>query len=248
MKVTAFIGSARKKHTYNSTEMFLQKLQRYGNIEYELIVLSDYKIEPCRGCKQCFDKGESSCPLKDDRNKLLEKIDHSDAVIFASPNYSFHVSGIMKVFLDRISFIFHRPRYFGKTSTSIVAQGIYGGEKIVKYFNFIGKALGFNVVKGSCIKTLEPMTEKAKIKIEKKIEKHSKRFYAKLIKKELPTPSLFDIIIFRLSRTSIKTKLNENYRDYNYYKEMGWFESDFFYSTKLNPLKKITGKLIDAIA
>ena len=60
----------------------------------------------------------------------------------------------MKVFLDRFGFLFHRPRYFGKTFTSIVAQGVYGGNKIVKYFNFIGKALGFNVVKGSCIKIL----------------------------------------------------------------------------------------------
>ncbi len=33
-------------------------------------------------------------------------------------------------FLDRLGFVFHRPRFFGKAFTSIVAQGIYGGGKI----------------------------------------------------------------------------------------------------------------------
>lgn len=248
MKVTAFVGSARKKHTYNATCSFLQKLQSYGNIEYELIPLSEYKLEICRGCKLCCDKGEELCPLKDDRDILLNKIEDSDGVIFASPNYSFQVSGLMKVFLDRFGYLFHRPRYFGKTYTSIVAQGVYGGHKIIKYFNFIGKALGFNVVKGSCIKTLEPITEKAKKKIDETIEKHSKKFYKQLIKKEFPSPSLFDLMIFRLSRSGIEAQLDETFKDYNYYKEMGWFESDFYYPVKLNPIKKISGKLFDVIS
>ncbi|MCK7489884.1 MAG: hypothetical protein MZU79_06380 [Anaerotruncus sp.] len=38
----------------------------------------------------------------------------SDGVVFASPNLSFQVSGMMKVFLDRLGFVFHRPRFFGK--------------------------------------------------------------------------------------------------------------------------------------
>ena len=247
MKVTAFIGSARKKHTHTATENFLKNLQTYGDVEYELVPLNEYNLKICKGCKLCCDKGEELCPLKDDRDLLLKKIEESDGVIFASPNYSFQVSGLMKVFLDRFGFLFHRPRYFGKTFTSIVAQGVYGGNKIIKYFNFIGKALGCNVVKGSCIKTLEPMSEKQEIKINKTIDKHSKKFYKRLVKKEFPIPSLFDLMIFRLSRSSIKNQLDENFRDYNYYMDKGWFESDFFYPVKLNPLKKLTGKLIDIL-
>lgn len=248
MKVTAFIGSARKKHTYLATEKFLKNLQSYGHVDYELVALSDYNLKICKGCKLCCDTGEDLCPLKDDRDILLQKIEESDGVLFASPNYSFQVSGLMKVFLDRFGFLFHRPRYFGKTFTSIVAQGIYGGNKIVKYFNFIGRALGFNVVKGSCIKTLEPMNETAIKKVDEIITKHSKKFYDQLIKKEFPTPSIFDLMIFRLSRSGIKTQLDENFKDYVYYKEMGWFDSAFFYPVQLNPFKKIAGKIFDAIS
>ncbi len=92
MKVTAFIGSARKKHTYNASEQFLQKLQSLGDIDFEIVSLSDYKLETCKDCKLCTDKGEEFCPLKDDRDKLIEKMINSDGIIFSSPTYSFQVS------------------------------------------------------------------------------------------------------------------------------------------------------------
>jgi len=245
MKVTAFVGSSRKKHTYHATERFLQNLTLLGNIEYEIVRLSDYKLETCCGCIVCFDKGEEFCPFKDDRDKLIEKITTSDGVIFASPNYSFHVSAIMKIFLDRLGFIFHRPRYFGKVFTSIVAQGIYGGKNIVKYFNFIGDGLGFNVVKGSCITTLEPLTKKNQEKNEKLIDKHSKRFYSKLLKNKYPTPSLLKLVLFRFSRSRIKSMLDEEYKDYRYYKEKGWLESDYYYPVKLHLIKILIGRFFD---
>jgi len=247
MKVTAFVGSARKKHTYSATEKFLQNLTSLGDIEYEIVRLSDYNLETCRGCIVCFNQGEEFCPLKDDRDKLIEKLNNSDGLIFASPNYSFQVSAIMKIFLDRLGFVFHRPRYFGKVFTSIVAQGVYGGKDIVKYFNFIGNGLGFNVVKGSCIKTLEPMTKEDQEKIEKIIDKHSKKFYSKLIKNQYPTPTFLKLMMFRWARSSMKSMLNEKYKDYRYYKEKGWFESDYFYSIKLSQIKKLTGKLFDML-
>ncbi len=245
MKVTAIVGSARKKHTYKTTENLLQNLKSLGNLEYEILALSDYNLKICRGCKLCLDKGEELCPLRDDRDILMEKMRQSDGIILASPNYSFQVSGLMKVFLDRFGFVFHRPEYFGKTFTSIVAQGIYGGNKIVKYLDFVGRGLSFNVVKGCVVKTLEPMTEEARKKSEAIIKKQAKKFYAALIKNEYPSPSVFQLMIYRMSRTSMQMMLDETYRDYTYYMEKGWFHSDYYYPVKLNPIKQIMGRLFD---
>ena len=122
MKATAFVGSARKRHTYHAAEKFLQHLQSHGDIEYETFQFNDYNLEICKECKRCLDKGEELCPLKDDRDKMIDKMIHSDGVIFASPNYSFHVSAIMKIFLDRLGYIPHRPRFFGKTFTPLFSQ------------------------------------------------------------------------------------------------------------------------------
>ena len=248
MKVTAFVGSARKKHTYNATKQFLEKLQSLGNVEYEIVMLSDYKLGTCKGCMQCLNKGEELCPFKDDRDKLMQKIIDSDGIIFATPNYSFQVSGYMKIFLDRIAFCFHRPRFFGKTCTNIVAQGIYGGRNIVKYLDFIAGGLGFNVVKGLCITTREPISEKRQEKIDKLIDRQSMKFYKELVKKEYPTPTFFKLIMFRVSRTMMRLMLDKGSTDYVYYKKKGWFRSDYYYPTRLNPIKKAVGKLSDIAA
>jgi multimeric flavodoxin WrbA len=247
MKVTAFVGSARKKHSYRAAERFLKNLETYGNIEWEIVRLSDYNLKVCRGCKLCMDKGEELCPLKDDRDLLLEKMDQSDGVVFVTPNYSFQVSGFMKIFLDRLAFICHRPRFFGKTFTCIVAEGIYGGNNILKYLNFLGAPLGFDIVKGSCITTLEPMTDKAAKKINKTINTHSRKFYSQLIKKENSKPNLFEFIMFRIFRTRIKYMLNSKFRDYAFYRNQGWFETDFYFPVKFGFFRKILGRICDRI-
>jgi len=246
-KVTAFVGTARKKHTYYAVRRFLDNLQALGDIECEIVALSDYKLEMCRGCKNCFRKGEEFCPLKDDRDVLIEKMTASDGVVFATPNYSYQVSAIMKMFLDRLGFVFHRPRFFGKTFTSIVAQGIYGGSKVVKYLDFVGMGLGFNVVKGSCTTALDPMSEKEREKIDSIVAGHSKRFHAGLSQPQYPVPALFKLWAFRAARTSMRKMLDETSRDFTYYRDKGWFEADYFYPTRLGVLKKATGSLVDSI-
>ncbi|MBN2392642.1 MAG: flavodoxin family protein [Anaerolineae bacterium] len=246
-KITAFVGSARKGHTYDAVAQFLNHLQSLGDIEYEIVRLSDYQIGICKGCQVCFSKGEERCPLKDDRDVLIEKMMASDGVVFASPNYAFQVSALTKAFLDRLGFAFHRPRFFGKTFTSIIAQGIYGGNKLVDYLDFAGNALGFNIVKGSCLMTLDPMTEKQQRKIDKILAAQAKRYYARLEKPAYPAATLFGLMMFRMGRTKVKLELDDTFRDYTYYAEKGWFESDYYYPTRMGALMKGAGKLFDVI-
>jgi multimeric flavodoxin WrbA len=246
-KIVAFVGSARKKHTQNAVEQFMSNLQSLGDVQYEIVRLCDQHLDVCRGCKLCLDRGEELCRLKDDRDLLIEKMITADGVIFATPNYSFQVSAITKIFLDRLGFVFHRPRFFGKAFTSIVVQGIYGGPKIVKYLDFIGNGLGFNTVKGSCITTREPITDKQQRKNDAVLAAHSNCFYNRVMRPSYPSPTLFKLMIFRWSRTSIKLMLDESFRDYTYYRDNGWFESDYYYPARLNPIKRLAGSLIDRI-
>ena len=248
-KVTIFVGSAHKGGaTHTAARRFLEDLESFGNVRGEIVVLSDYDVGVCRGCKICFERGEERCPLKDDRDALIEKMRTSDGVVFASPNYSFQVSAIMKIFLDRLGFMGHRPRFHGKTFMCLVVQGIYRGSQIVKYLEFVGGALGFNVVKGSCIRTLEPMDDNALDRMERKLAEQSRRFHARLLQPAHPKPSLFGLMIFRMGRTGFKLGLGEDKRDHVYYREQGWFESDYFYPTHLDPFKKAAGAFFDWVA
>ena len=247
-RVTAFVGSAHRKNTYQAVVQFMNNLQALGEVECEIVTLSDYKLGMCRGCRLCFEKGEAFCPLKDDRDVLFDKIKASDGVIFATPNYTFGMSGIMKVFLDRFGFACHRPRYFGKAFTSIVTQGFIGGGDIIKNFDLVGRILGFNTVKGSCITGLVPYSEKDIQKMDRTLAAHSKRFYATLTRPAYPVPSWFMLIGFRMGRTTIIETLDDRNQDYRHYKEQNWFESDYYYPTHLGLLKKAAGKIFDRMA
>lgn len=245
MKVTAFVGSARKRHTYEATRRFLENLEALGGVESELVVLSEYGIGTCRGCMLCFDRGEEFCPMKDDRDVLIEKMMVSDGVVFASPNYSFQVSAILKIFLDRLGFVCHRPRFFGKTFTCVVAQGIHGGGKIVKYLDFFAHSIGFRRVKGCVVKAMEPVNPKARRHNETALAALSRRFHARLRRPPFSAPTVLDLMIFRMARMSVSRMLPDHSPDHSYYREKGWLDSDFYYPTRLNPLKKAAGAIFD---
>lgn len=246
-KIIVFIGSARKKATYEGACEFEKNLKLYTEVAFEYVFLKDYHLDFCKGCKLCFDKGEEFCPLQDDRDLLIDKINQSDGVIFATPNYSFHVSASMKNLLDRIAFVLHRPRFFGKTFTSIVTQGIYGGNSIIKYLDNIGRNLGFTVTRGCVLNTLEPVTKADQEKNATEIKRAAARYYRELTHSNPPAPSFFRLMMFRLSRSCIKAMLSDEYCDYRHYKEKGWFESDYYYQVSLNLTKKLAGRFFDFI-
>jgi len=245
-KVTAFVGSARKMDTYEAASRLLDDLRSRGDVETEIVRLHDYELGICRGCKVCFSRGEEFCPVKDDRDALIGKLEAADGVVLATPNYSFQVSGVTKLFLDRLGFVFHRPRFFGRAFTSIVVQGIYRGRQIERYLDFVGQGLGFNTVKGTVITVLEPMTEKEKRQRARVLADHGRRFYERLTGPAYPAPSLIMLMGFRMGRTSMKLELDEESYDFRYYRDKGWFESGYFYPVRLGPAKKAAGRLFES--
>jgi multimeric flavodoxin WrbA len=247
-RVTAFVGSARKRNTHKAVVQLLNNVQALGDVEYEIVTLSDFTLKACRGCEVCIWKGEEFCPLKDDRDLLMDKIMASDGVVFASPNYNGQVSGMMKTFLDRFAFVCHRPRYFGKVCTSIVTYSFARGDQIVEYLDILAMTLGFNVVKGTCVNAVEPRTEKDEQKIDTACARHARQFYAGMVQPAYPAPSLLMLAVFRTFRSLIRQASDDSTRDYRYYAEKGWLESDYYYPTRLGLMKKAAGRLLDSMA
>ncbi|MBP8717472.1 MAG: flavodoxin family protein [Candidatus Atribacteria bacterium] len=243
-KITAFIGSARKKGTYLAVQEFEKNLKKYGDIDFEYVFLSDYNLEFCSGCKLCFDKGEQFCPYNDDRNVLIAKLEEADGVVFASPSYAFQVSGRMKNFIDRIAFIYHRPRFFKKIFTAIATQFIPFGNQTQKYLESVGHNLGFDVLKGTTIITPEPIPEKQLEKLKANIMKLAGQFNNRLYEEKSVKPSLFKVITFRMTRSGLQSSDLKLY-DYEYYKEKGWFKSGYYYDIHLDPIQRVIGGFSD---
>ena len=243
-KVIAFVGSNRKQGTYEAVRQFGEKLTSRADIDFEIVFLKEYRMEYCRGCKLCFDRGEEHCPVKGDRDRLLAKINESDGVIFAAPNYAFQIPAVMKNVLDHLAFIFHRPRFFGKTFTSIVTQGFFGGRPIEKYLRNMGQNLGCRAAKGCVLQGLSPLSEAARRRNERAIDRCAARFLRTLQRPAYPAPSLFRLMMFRISRARLQ-HFGAVYYDYDYYQEKGWFSSDYYYETSMGLFKKAAGRLFD---
>lgn len=62
-----------------------------------------------------------------------------------------------------------------------------------------------------------------------------KKYYRQLIKTELSKPSIFNHFISRMSRTNMKLKQDESFKEYRYNTKKGWFHSVYYYSVNLFP-------------
>ncbi len=107
MKILAINGSHRgeKGYTQFLINKFFDGAKKYG-AECETIVLKNNKINICCGSRICH-KTEHYLRCiydeKDDIETIFNKMREADILVFATPIYIFTMTGLMKVFLDRIT-------------------------------------------------------------------------------------------------------------------------------------------------
>lgn len=244
------MGSPNKKgNTYKLTRKVEDEMKQYGDVEFEYIFLRDVDLQPCRGCGICFDKGEEMCPLKDDRQKIEEKIQKADGVIFTSPNYVFNVSGLMKNFIDRFAYVCHRPRFF-KNAMALSTSGVGGSRIMLMNLTTPLGIWGFNVVQSLGIVTNNDPTSNLSTAIEKvnkKVKNAAKKFY-NAVENDRPNPSIFALSSFLFAQRSIKG-LNPEFFDYNYWQDNGWLESnsDYYYDPDTNFFRKVLANVFSHV-
>jgi len=107
MRILAINGSHRGDNGY--TQIIIDKFfegVKQLNAECDTIVLKNHKINQCLGCRACH-KPEHylKCVYdeKDDVKGIFDKMREADILVFATPIYIFTMTGLMKVFLDRIT-------------------------------------------------------------------------------------------------------------------------------------------------
>lgn len=106
MKILAINSSYRGNKGY--TKFLIDKLfqgAKESGAECEIVTLSENQINICKACNICqTEKHYLKCIYseKDDVKSIFNKMEKSDIIIFATPVYIFGISGLMKIFLDRI--------------------------------------------------------------------------------------------------------------------------------------------------
>lgn len=60
-RVTAFVGTARKKHTYSAVREFLDRLEAHGGVECEIVTLNDFRIDTLLPLQARLEPKSSTC-------------------------------------------------------------------------------------------------------------------------------------------------------------------------------------------
>jgi multimeric flavodoxin WrbA len=128
MKVLAIQSSPNHDGlTATTVKQVLKGAESKGH-QVELIHLNDHVIKKCKACDggwgQC--RREGACVLEDEFQAIREKIDGSDAMVFATPVYWHDLSESAKTFLDRLRRVETQSgfeRYTNKLSVGIASAG-----------------------------------------------------------------------------------------------------------------------------
>lgn len=247
MKILAVIGSGRKSgNTFLSAARVEERLKRLEpSTEFTYLFLSDVAIKACIGCRACFERGEASCPHKDDIVSIAQRLRDADGVVFASPTYVCNMSGLMKNFFDRLAYFCHRPAFHGKQAL-ILTTTAGGGAQMAAFATRLPLgSMGFSIA-GSLGLTLNtgavvPVTAKHA----KKLDALADRFLKKLNSARRNAPTVFSLVSFYYNRRYYEREDRTSY-DYLHWKEKGWLEKDraYFTDVKVSLFQKIAAHIL----
>ena len=229
IKIAAICGSPHRGNTYDILRM-LKKSN--SEIDFKILMLSELNLKDCLGCYSCINTGEEHCPLKDDRDMIINEMKDADGTIFASPTYARMISAIMKKFVERTSFLAHRPIFFGKHAMALTTYAGFGGDLTCKYLNENFTQSGFHFVT-----SVELMTA-TKSEIET-AHNHSKALkeYEKLINtiksQKKFEPSLGQLVYFHIFKSISELNKLKGWADYEFYKD----KKDFYQDIKIPYMK-----------
>lgn len=247
-KVLIVDAGIRRGFTSQAVQQIAETLAE--QFETETVSVRSLDIRPCSGCCLCLSTGSAACPHHGDAVAgFLQQLLSVKGVVWVIPNYSLQVPAQTKMLLDRLAFVFHRPRLFGKVSWPIVVQGVYGGNKITRYLNDVLKFWGAATVPGTVLQGgIVPAKAKDQAQSNQlRINKGLRPFLAAVRKDRPPRPSLFRVVLFRATRSSMKHYPEALPADKKYYESKGWFDSAYYYPTYLNPFKRLAGTIIDRL-
>lgn len=245
MKIAAIIGSPRPKgNTTRLLDLVRESLARQASsrgetLDFDAIVLSGRDIRPCRGCRTCFDRGESRCPLDDDLGSIRDRLQAAEAIIVASPVYVNDVSGTMKNWIDRMAFLCHRPAFAGHGVFVLATSGTSPTRRVLSTLATAFSTWGFHIIGRAGFITGALMPDKEmRARYRRKVERIAERIWHSLEHRSALRPSFRSLLTFRIQQMAWQGCHKECY-DLDYWREAGWIdrECDFYVPHRANPIK-----------
>lgn len=213
----------------NSRKIFIDPIRKLAaecepRAETEVIELNQPGLKTCTGCQRCMVKGESFCPLRDERNAILEKMLDADCLCFVTPVHLLGTSWAMRNFFSRFIFLSDRPRIFEKPALLFASANVLGTGSALKELRNACDSWGFRVIAsfGVTVRNWEKSD-----RAEKKLLSGMRRAFKKnapVFAEKKEKPSMTKLIGFFIKKYDILAHNAADEVDYRYWKERGWLE------------------------
>ena len=139
-KIMILNGSARTNgKTSALTRAFKEGAEQNGN-EVREFFLTKMNIRECTGCDACVLGKVATCAQKDDMESIYEAYEWADVVVFASPLYWWHITGLLKMAVDRLYSTINRLGHDGFCRDSVLlmtANSLDWDQPLAWYSGFI---------------------------------------------------------------------------------------------------------------
>jgi multimeric flavodoxin WrbA len=149
MHILAINGSPRKNGNTSTLLEAILDGARSAGAETTHVLLDEIDLKGCMGCLSCREN-PGFCKRQDDLSQYLEAMKTCDGVVVGCPVYMYHITGQMKILVDRLySFYINRddgtydsalPR--GKRFAFVTSQGHPDAERFDRAVRYLGGMVG----------------------------------------------------------------------------------------------------------
>ena len=227
MNIAVFHGSPRKGNTYKATSIFLDELNKLGDVKIVEFFLPDALPVFCNGCQLCLGNPHEKCPHAKYVTPILNAIISANALIFTTPHFgACSMSGCMKNLLDHLDFltltvtpiadVFKKKAFIISTATGSTAAI----KPIKKYLKNWGVnrvySLGFRMFTDKWDK----MPSAKQARFDKSLRQAARRFYH--VPKKFPYIST--VFMYHMSKFILRRYVGEGNYPYEYWTAQGYFK------------------------
>ncbi len=231
MRIVAIMGSMRKHGAGAGYVKQLEKaLAEVPGVEFETVWLGDCDIGLCRGCRVCYDRGEGACPLGGRYLEAMAKLNGADAAIFYSPVYAMAMSGLMKSFLDRSSWVLHRPHFKGRHALVLTAVAAWPKNAALLSLRKIVSMMGFGVAGSLAVVNMRyDALPRYRQKVDRALRGMAQRLLDHAGSGKPVRPSLFELVAFQIQKAAFGDDSPDCANDKLFWKQAGWADPQAVY-------------------
>ncbi len=245
MKALILNSSARINGNSAMALGYLKEILEHENVSAEYVNLAEMNIGMCKGCRLCFDKGETACPHKDDVLGIYKRMIDQDLIILGGPVYVEDVNGILKNWIDRMAFNCHRPGLYKQKAYIFMNSGSGASGHALRTVERAFQTWGMRVIgKRKIVLGAKSKKEEFMPKYSNLLRKDMKKVLGRL--RRTRSPSFIQVMTYHIQKWFYNNKTAKESYDYQYWLGKGWLDRrrKYYSDSKIGILKNIGTKVI----